>query len=121
MIAGHIYPTCGRLNLVLRTVKVIADHLKVIAARMNLAWRTVKVIWRHRAVALLSSGGDCLSNASIRFTTSSTCGAIAQCRVQNVRVSHGLGLFHHYPGPLAWRVDTPPAPLSRPDGGRQPP
>jgi len=25
-------------------------------------------------------------------------------RVQNVHASHGLGLFHHVPGPLAWRV-----------------
>ncbi|MEO8379997.1 MAG: ABC transporter substrate-binding protein [Acidobacteriota bacterium] len=25
-------------------------------------------------------------------------------RVQNVRASHGVGLFHHYPGPFAWRI-----------------
>jgi peptide/nickel transport system substrate-binding protein len=26
-------------------------------------------------------------------------------RVQNVGASHGLGLFHHHPGPFAWRVE----------------
>lgn len=26
-------------------------------------------------------------------------------RVQNVRASHGLGLFHHHPGPFAWRIE----------------
>lgn len=26
-------------------------------------------------------------------------------RLQNVQPSRGVGLFHHYPGPFAWRVD----------------